>query len=378
MPQELIVFFQTAQSTDFIFPGIVVCIWLVYIFLILLFYFRLAFYRVSASGAASLPVTIIMVERNEEENLRNNLPGWLSAGYPEYEVLVVDDFSEDNSLTSVGVLRLRYPRLKLTGLNQETRYSQKLSRNLALKAASYDHAVFIHPCMEVPDDHWLPGIATALSGSKEIAVGYTRISPSKGYHHRLYRIESFFQQMESMAFCLNGMPFVANEENIAFRKHLYFDINGFAGKIGEEFLNMELIFNEVIRKKANSIMLAGNLALEKKIKAGKQEYNELLHKYYFLKRTLGFRIRLVSRIFNLLRLLFIPMLIACAVLYPFLWPELLFMLVVFLIIFLIIIKRLQNRLNESGIFITSVLYGLVAPYGRVFTHWRYNYQRKNR
>jgi len=377
MPYDLIAFFQAAQSADLILIGIIAGIWLLLVFYNLLFYLRLSIYKVPGSGAATVPVSVIMVERNEEENLKKNLPGWLSLGYPDYEVLIVDDFSEDNSLTSVGLLRLQYPRLKLTGLYQETRYSAKLSRNLALKAASFDNVVFIHPSMEIPDNHWLPGIATALSAQKSIAVGYTRLTPSKGFYHRLYRTESFFQQAESMAYCLNGLPFVANEENIAFKKQAYFNINGFAGKIGEEFLNMELIINDVIRKKNNAVLAAGNLTLQKEMSVEKQDYYDLLHKSFLLKKTLGFKIRNTFRFFNLLKILYLPLLILNIILYPLLWPEWLLLFLIYALLKIIILKRLQNRLNEPKIFITSVIYGMLVPYFKFFTNWRFNYLRKN-
>lgn len=70
---------------------------------ILLFnYFWLSVYKIPPSGGESLPISVIMVERNEEEFLRKNLPGWLSLGYPAYELLVVDDFSQDDSLITLG------------------------------------------------------------------------------------------------------------------------------------------------------------------------------------------------------------------------------------------------------------------------------------
>jgi len=377
MPQELIAFFQAAPGIDLIFLGVVAGIWLLVMYYNLQFNLRLAFSRIQPSGAATIPVTVIMIERNEENSLNKNLPGWLSMGYPEYEVWVVDDFSEDNSLIALGLMRLKFPRLKFTGLNQETRYSEKLSRNLALKAASFENMVFAHPGMEIPHSHWLPGIATALSGQKSMAVGYTRIKPAKGFYHLIYRIELFFQQVESMSYCLNSLPFIATEENIAFKKQAYFDMNGFAGKIREEHLNMELIFNEVIKRKKNSVMLDGNLTLQKEMVADRMDYRNLLHKFFILKGSLRFNIKLISGFFNFMRILFIPSLIVCVILYPFLWPEIAILYLIYAVVRIIILKRLQNRLFERKMFVPSVIYGMLIPYIKFFTGWKYSYKRKN-
>jgi len=181
MPHELVAFFQDAGSVDFIFTGLVVAVWCLLVLYEVLFRIRLAFLKLPPVGNKVVPISVIMVERNEEENLKKNLQGWLSINYPNYEILVVDDFSEDHSLTIIGVLKLQYPRLKLTGLNQETRYSQKLSRNLALKAASFGHVVFVSPSAQMPESCWLYAIAGAFISGKDVLVGYTGLVPEKGF-----------------------------------------------------------------------------------------------------------------------------------------------------------------------------------------------------
>jgi glycosyltransferase involved in cell wall biosynthesis len=377
MLNELVTFFREIQAFEIVMLSIAGGIWLLLLMYAVFFGLRLAFRRPAGSGAAVVPISVVVVERNEEENLRNKLPGWLSLGYPAYEVLVVDDFSEDNSLTVVGVMRLQEQKLRLTGLNQETRYSGKLARNLALKAVSHENVVFISPDSNTPDPHWLPGIATALSGEKEIAVGYNRFSGAKGFYHQLFRTESFLQQTESMAFCINGFPFVSGEENITFDRKAYFAINGFAGKIGEEYLNLELIFNQIIRKKNNAVLLAGNLSLERDLVAGKHDFRELYYKSFILNGYLSFKIRAMRWGVNWLRALFLPFLVVSAFLCMPVWPLLAGMLLTLVIIRLIYLKRLLNRLNETGIFVISFLYGMAAPYVRIFTYWQFRNKRKN-
>jgi hypothetical protein len=44
----------------------------------------------------------------------------------------------------------------------------------------------------------------------------------------------------------------------------------------------------------------------------------------------------------------------------------------------LIIKRLQKRLHEPKLFVTSLLYAIVAPYYRFVAQWRFNLIRKNR
>jgi glycosyltransferase involved in cell wall biosynthesis len=376
MPHELVAFFQDAGSVDFIFTGLVVAVWCLLVLYEVLFRIRLAFLKLPPVSNKVVPISVIMVERNEEENLKKNLQGWLSINYPNYELLVVDDFSEDHSLTIIGVLKLQYPRLKLTGLNQETRYSQKLSRNLALKAASFGHVVFVSPSAQMPEPCWLYAIAGAFISGKDVLVGYTGLVPEKGFYHRLYRMESFFQQTESMAFCLNGLPFVVNEENVAFNKQAYFDINGFAGKIREEFLNLELILNDIIKKGKNIVFPSGEMVQRKEIATGKTEFIELLNKSFRLNRTLAFHKKMAIRFSHFLQLIWLPLVISFLILYPVMWMVITAQVLILAILYAIGLKRLLKRLNEPGIFLSSLVYGVISPAMKMVAGWLFSQRRK--
>ena len=48
------------------------------------------------------PVSVIICARNEAENLKNFLPSVLEQDYPDFEVIVVNDCSEDNSYDILG------------------------------------------------------------------------------------------------------------------------------------------------------------------------------------------------------------------------------------------------------------------------------------
>ena len=379
MAFDILPYFQALTVKDWIIIGVLLLVWLLRLLYDILFYGRLAFRKIPPAGLSSEPITVFLVERNEEENLRNNLPEWLQMGYPHYEILVVDDFSEDNSPGVLGIYRTNYPRLKITSLKQETRFSAKMARNLALKAASHEIVVMINATAVSPDDHWLPGISTAFSKGKHVVVGYSGIVPGEGFYHRMYRVESFFQQIQSMAFCLNGLPYVTNEENVAFFKGSYFDHGGLAGKIREEYLNLELVINEIVRKGKVAVMPDGKLSIRKKFSVGRDEWKDLYHRYFRLKGYLGAGTRTMINLSGLLTML-LPFAFAFLfIAYPNLSLVWCGLLILKVLVYVLIIKRLLNRLNEPKIIVSSFIYALFAPYYKIFVHWRFiNSRRKRR
>ena len=59
------------------------------------------------------PISLILTVRNEEQNIRENLPSVLQIEDLNFEVIVIDNFSEDNTLSVLGLLKQRFPRLKI-------------------------------------------------------------------------------------------------------------------------------------------------------------------------------------------------------------------------------------------------------------------------
>lgn len=123
-------------------------------------------FRKKPVAAQSVPLSVIFTVRNEEERLRNNLPPVLSINGVDFEVIVVDDVSQDNTLQVLGMMRERSDRLKVTMLHQETRYSVKMAQNIAIKASGYDWILQAPITYENASAEWISGITSALGTGK--------------------------------------------------------------------------------------------------------------------------------------------------------------------------------------------------------------------
>jgi hypothetical protein len=238
--------------------------------------------------------------------------------------------------------------------------------------------VMIHPAMVPPDFHWLPGLSAAVSHGKDVVIGYCNLIPKQDFLNKLYRAESFFQQIESMACSITGMPYVTAEENVTFRKSAYFDMGGLAGKIREEYLNLEMVVNEIVKTKNVAVLPVGNLALRKDIEVDRSMLHDLFNKSFRLRNYLKYGTRFFLGFSRLTSILLLPALLLIIIFYPGMVWVVTSLVAIKSIIYTFIIKRLQKRLHEPKLFVTSLLYAIVAPYYRSVAQWRFNQLRKNR
>ena len=79
------------------------------------------------------PISIVVCARNESANLQKHLPRLLSLNYPDYEVVVVNDCSYDDSKDILEAFERQYPNLKVTTLNEDVVYQHDKNLQLQLE-----------------------------------------------------------------------------------------------------------------------------------------------------------------------------------------------------------------------------------------------------
>jgi len=346
------------------FFGLLYLLKLLYLFL---FTGRILYRRKSVQ-TEQIPLSLLLTYRNEEENLRKYLPQVLASAKAGSEVVAVDDYSQDNSLSVLGVLRESHSNLKVSALNQETRYSEKMAQNIALKAASNSWVMVIPPSHKVNSPEWLSAISSKINNEKEIIINYSNVKARKGFFQLLYRNERLFQQLKSFGFILNRLSYLSFEKNIAFRKEKYFEAGGFGQNIKEHFANLELVLNDFIKKKKTAINFTSETTIQKEMNVSKPDYFELLKKELRIRQNLSFSKRFILFCEKWLTLLFFSFTVFTVIYFMELWPVISGLVLLYIVAFAFIIKISLNRLNERNLFLSSLVYALFIPV------WKAGYQ----
>lgn len=372
--QEIFSELKTVELAFLVASGLLFIIRLLYLFL---FTGRILFIKKQEKAPLGKnAVSLILTVRNEENNLRENLPKILTIENVDYEVVVVDDFSQDSTFLVLGLLKKDYDRLKISSLNEETRFSMKLAQNIAIKAAKNDWILGIPVTFENNGTAWLSGFISEIGNEKDVIAGYCNTLTTKGFYTALYRAENIFSFAKSTAYILNNLPFVYTDENVAFRKNRYFEVGGYSQMIREPFANLELIINSFISKQKTSVLFNGETSIRKPVVAKWKDYLDLLNKQIRIEKHLSITKQTILAFDELTKLLFLPVVITTIALLPELWILFGAVLLVQATSYLLIIKSLQNRLKERKIFISSLVYDFFMSYFKLVYRWYFN--RKNR
>ncbi len=179
------------------------------------------------------PVSVIICAKNEEENLRNFLPLVLEQNYPEYEVIIVNDGSVDDTIDLLIAYQRDYPQLTFTSIPEETRIisHKKLAITIGVKAAKYEHLLFTDAdCRPLTAD-WITDMMSQFEPQTEFVLGYGGYYRTKKFISTIISYDTLLIAMRYMGFASIGKPYMGVGRNMAYLKSTFMKNKGFAGML---------------------------------------------------------------------------------------------------------------------------------------------------
>lgn len=194
------------------------------------------------------PLSVIICARNESENLRRYLPSILEQDYPNFEVVVINDGSTDESEEVLSAFEEKYPHLYHSFTPESARYisRKKLSLTLGIKASKHDWLVFTEANCQPVSDQWLRLMARNFTPRTQIVLGYNGYERGKGWRHKRIAFDSLFTSLRYLGFALAGKPYMGIGRNLAYRKELFFKQKGYSTHLNLQRGEDDLFVNQII------------------------------------------------------------------------------------------------------------------------------------
>jgi biofilm PGA synthesis N-glycosyltransferase PgaC len=216
---------------DWILFGLFLTAFITQMGIYLFVFLKLPMYNRKKKSVFSPGISVIICAKNEEYNLEQFLPHVLQQDYPEFEVVVVNDSSTDDTEYVLMQLAAQFDQLRYTSIpaDDKLKRGKKLALTIGLKAAKYDHVLLSDADCYPVSDHWLQRMASNFSEDHTIVLGYGGYERSKGLLNTLIRYETTFTAIQYLSYAIKGNPYMGVGRNLAYEKALFFDNKGFAG-----------------------------------------------------------------------------------------------------------------------------------------------------
>lgn len=353
----------TQEIVLFLIAGIFALSLLTQLFYYLFVFARLIYFKKKSIGTTKkVPVSVVICAKNEEENLSKFLPLILEQDYPNYEVIVVNDCSKDNTENILDELKKKYNHLKSTLIKEDEKFShgKKLALTIGIKAASYEYLVLTDADCEPASKNWLTEIQKNFSIEKNLVLGYGGYFTETGILNNIIRYETLFTAMQYLGFALSGKPYMGVGRNLAYKRELFFKNKGFANHLHLMSGDDDMFVQQVAD--------TNNTAVEFSHEAHTRSIPKRTFKSWFLQKrrhlTTGLHYRSLIKFRLSLEILTRYALIASFVfllLKEFYTEYLISLFALRYLVFLIVIKFVMKRLNEKRLFLPSLFYDIILP-----------------
>lgn len=247
-------FLDTESSIQFVL-FCVFCLALLILLWYYVYYFsQLAFHvQKKATPESFPPASVILCARNEDRNLSEFLPFILSQEYPEYEVVVVNDCSWDNTAEVLGEFEKKYAHLKVITVKEDNkhRHGKKFAVMVGIKGATHEHLLFTDGDCKPAGNQWLKKMIRGFSGKEEgvtheteIVLGYSKYEKLPGLLNSFIRFDTFHIALQYLSFAIAGVPYMGVGRNLAYKKSLFFKHKGFSTHYHIESGDDDLFINK--------------------------------------------------------------------------------------------------------------------------------------
>ena len=193
-------------------------------------------------------MSVIITASDQEMLLAKNLPHILEQKYPDFEVIVVNDNSKDDTKELLERLSRQYPNLYMTYTSDSIRYisHKKLALTLGIKAAKKEWVVFIEPDCYPVSNQWLARIAQRCTDTTDVVLGYSNYERKPGFANLCYVYDTLLQQLRMLGITLCGKGYMGIGRNMAYRRDLFFNHKGYSRHLDLERGEDDLFINEHI------------------------------------------------------------------------------------------------------------------------------------
>ncbi len=239
--------------------------------------------------ATEEPISVILTAHNQAEALRRNLPAILEQEYDEFEVVVVNDASTDDTEDVLTQLELAYPHLRHTFTPADARYvsHKRLSLTLGIKSARHEWLLLTEADCRPLTPYWLRSMSRHFGPDIQMVLGYANYERDKrGLSHKAVFF-NLFHQMQYLPWAMRHKAYRCSPDNLAYRKSLFMSHQGFASDVSLLEGATELLANRHSTNTNTAVALSPEAKIECALPVSAKQWR--LKRTYYMETRRHFK-----------------------------------------------------------------------------------------
>lgn len=233
----------------------------VQLFYILIIFGRISFFyrnKISSNPKNSEGVTVIVAAHNEKENLRKLIPAICEQDYPNFDVMIINDRSNDGTKSLLEEMMSRYPKLRTVTIKYTPNHvtAKKYALTLGIKVAKNDVLLLTDADCLPQSKQWITRMtAPVREDNKTFALGFSQYSTGKGVLNNWIQFETLWTGLQYISFALWKSPFMGVGRNLSYRKSFFMEQKAFRGLWHIDCGDDDLFVNQYANGKNTAVVV---------------------------------------------------------------------------------------------------------------------------
>lgn len=217
---------------------------------------KFAFGKPQIANPKRIPVSVIVCAKNEAEKVKVFVPLLAEQNYPDFEIVLIDDASSDETLDLFEAFEKQYDNIRLVKVaNNEAFWgNKKYALTLGIKAAKKEYLLFTDADCYPTSKDWIAHMSSQFTMSKTIVLGYGGYEKVKNsLLNTIIRFDNMLTATQYFAWAKAGVPFSGEGRNLAYKKEEFFKVNGYIDHMNIRTGEDALFLNQATTKKNTTI-----------------------------------------------------------------------------------------------------------------------------
>ncbi len=205
------------------------------------------------------PVSVVISARNEYLNLEKNLPLFFSQEYPDFEIVVVNDCSDDGTDELLTDLARSEPKLNVVHIRQSLNFfhGKKFPLSIGIKSAKHERLLLTDADCSPVSNQWIKSVMTGYHEKTEVVLGYGAYHKKFGLLNALIRFDTLHIAMQYLSYALAGVPYMGVGRNLSYERRLFYKNKGFTSHYVISSGDDDLFVAQVANKKNTRVVISG-------------------------------------------------------------------------------------------------------------------------
>ncbi|HEY0976503.1 MAG TPA: glycosyltransferase [Flavobacteriales bacterium] len=220
---------------------------------------KLAFNEQFVEPERQLPISVVVCAHNECASLQQLIPILMDQDHGEFEVVVVNDRSDDDTWEVLQWMKPEFPRMRPVNIQADEKfnYGKKIALGVGIRSAKYPNILVTDAdCMPVGRD-WISVMAAGFRNGRKIVIAHSPYEKHEGLTNLLERYDGITKAVQYISFAQAGFPYMGVGRNLGYTQDLFYSAKGSQRHQHIMSGDDDLFINEVARARITGAVADG-------------------------------------------------------------------------------------------------------------------------